>query len=668
MAKKKRQSPSELESAPTAKRAKKAASAMQSTYRPPAGDRQSFLDNRHTLGSSTPLGSAPSTNSSAMAFSGYSDTGMPATHSAPTRGSSGLTLQPHTTSKDMVPQRSIGVMSTSPFASAQPLSSATYHGQAAPTASSKLPPASNAAKPRQPFGVLEKTERKTGFNNGKAFVGRSTVNSLGFSHPIDISKTVFDTCLSQNQRLIVEKALNGESFFFTGAAGTGKSFVLKEIIRIMKDAYKPEELQIMAPTGMAAIELGGWTINAFAGIGLGEGERVDLLKKVKDNPKSRNRWRQAAVLIIDEVSMMSASLFEKLQYIADEVRGKGHGPFGGLQLIMCGDFFQLPPVNNQKHQAPAPVPIGTFPTAAPVFKKYAFESDSWKKCVANTYTLTEIFRQVGDAAFVSMLNEIRVGVVSDATFKALNSCKRSFRPSNPLLPPVRNVVASLEIVNGPTGAWQTKALAPEKAIEPTRLFPKKAAVYQYNETRLRSIAGEQFDFLSIDDKIAGADAALKSLQEHCPAPTKLSLKENAQVILLRNKTQQGLVNGSRGTVVGFHLTEEKKRLPIVRFESSLEEHLIETETWTVEQNGVVMASRVQIPLALAWAISIHKSQGMTISQVEVALNEVFEAGQAYVALSRVTSLAGLVITDDFKREVIRADASVVNFYNSLQRV
>lgn len=659
---------------------------MQSNYRPPAAERQSFLDGRHAFGSSAPVGSAPQTNTSAMAFSGYSETGMPATYSAapPSRTLPASLLQPHSTSKDMVPQRSIGVMATSPFANARPTPSTTFLGASATSSAVKLPPSSisqnsrapsnlnNNSKPRLPYGALDKPDKKTPFNGSKSYVSRSSINTVGMPHPIDTSRIIFDKALSPNQRAIVEKALKGESFFFTGAAGTGKSFVLKEIIRLMKDEYKPEELQIMAPTGMAAIELGGWTINAFAGIGLGEGTPEDLLKKVKENPKSRNRWRQAAVLVIDEVSMLSAGLLEKLEYIADALRTKAHGPFGGLQLIMCGDFYQLPPVVKLTgNNTPAPIATTTFgfPTAAPPApKKYAFESPSWNNCIKHTYTLTEIFRQVGDATFINILNEIRVGRPKEPTLRALRSCIRAKETPRPGFPMSRTAVASVAVSHTSTGAWETKSLAPEKVIEPTRLFAKKYAVQHYNDGRLKSIPGESRPFFATDSKSAGGDAMLKSLQEHCPAPATLLLKENAQVILLRNKATQGLVNGSRGTVTGFAETPDGKVLPLVRFETSPEPVIVDPETWTMEVGGVIMASREQIPLALAWAISIHKAQGMTISQVEVALQDVFEDGQAYVALSRVTSLAGLVITADFDERVIKANPSVENFYNKLQRL
>lgn len=477
---------------------------------------------------------------------------------------------------------------------------------------------------------------------------------------MDLTKVDYSPSLSANQKLIVEKALRGESFFFTGAAGTGKSFVLKEIIRIMKEHYSPEELQIVAPTGMAAVELGGWTINAFAGIGLGEEKIEELEKKVNNNIKSRNRWRQSGVLIIDEVSMLGAALFDKLERIACTVRGRGLGPFGGLQLVMCGDFFQLPPVTKNNSLDP--------PTLAFMekVKKYAFESDQWKACVPNTYTLTEVFRQVGDASFVAMLNEIRLGKPSPATIQALNSRIASSATINSSLS--RGSPASISVTSQ-KGAWQTKELAPAPIIEPTRLFSKKNEVLAYNMQRLRLLPGNTVSMLS-EDKVgeSGNTSALKTLADHCPATRSIEVKIGAQVVLIRNKATLGLVNGSRGTVAGF-VDHAGVTLPLVQFESNDGVPvLIERETWTVEQNGVIMAQRAQVPLTLAWALSIHKSQGMTISEVEVSLDSVFEDGQAYVALSRVTSLEGLKISRPFNPRVIRANDAVLNFYNSLQRV
>lgn len=453
---------------------------------------------------------------------------------------------------------------------------------------------------------------------------------------IDLRQVTLHSSLSSGQRKIVERALAGESFFFTGAAGTGKSFVLKEIIRVLKMHYDDDEVQVVAPTGMAALELGGWTIHSFAGIGLGLEPMDKLKEKVMKNAKSRNRWRQTCVLIVDEVSMLSADLFDKLEYLAQQVRrrgGVGQG-FGGMQLILCGDFFQLPPVMK--------VDRNVISLDDSKNKRYAFQSKNWPNCVTKTYTLKDIFRQVGDNQFIEILNEIRMGKPSDKTMAELQ----------------RRV--------------KGRGMRLNLGMEPTKLFPTKNQVQDWNLEMLKRLEGLVVTYKATCSTLYNDPNSFheKALKESCPAPEQLHLKQGALVVLLRNKKDWDLVNGSRGIVRGFAPPTKpgEQGDPIVEFENRGDLIPVSKERWTIERGDEVVASLEQIPLTLSWALSIHKSQGMTISQIEVSLKDIFEDGQAYVALSRVTSLAGLVITEDFPKTAIRTNPDVVSFYQSLSLV
>jgi ATP-dependent DNA helicase PIF1 len=474
--------------------------------------------------------------------------------------------------------------------------------------------------------------------------------------------------------------MEGNSFFFTGAAGTGKSYALREIIRIMKAFYSAEELQIVAPTGMAALALGGCTIHSFAGIGLGAEDAEYLVDKIKKNRKSLQRWRSVRVLIIDEVSMLSGELLDKLEYIANNVRPRSELPFGGIQIVLCGDFFQLPPIgtnakqqNNQKPIAkasasasfPAKSSAASSPFASMIVVSdnskstnaspassnlFAFSSKSWKRLVKQTFKLTQVFRQIGDLKFVQALNEVREGEVSDQVYQQLINC----------------VGRELPFDHG---------------VEATRLYPTKNQVAMHNSQRLNKITGSVMEYKAQDRSRWPDSPQLKQIRDGCPAPEFLHLKIGAQVVLLKNFPDDELVNGSRGTVTSFvskakteidtedetnpvALSKNTLLLPLVTFENGVT-RLIQSEKWSIVIDDEELASREQIPLDLAWALSIHKSQGMTIAQIEVSLRSVFECGQAYVALSRVTSLEGLKISEHFRKEVIRAHPDVVTFYKSL---
>jgi ATP-dependent DNA helicase PIF1 len=410
--------------------------------------------------------------------------------------------------------------------------------------------------------------------------------------------------LSPEQQRALDAVTAGKSIFFTGCAGTGKSLLLRHIIR----ALPPDTTYVTGTTGLAGSLLGGTTVNAFAGTGRADGLGADFEAVVRSAGRGDSglRWRRASALLIDEMSMMSGQFFDLLEAVARRVRGNNR-PFGGIQLILCGDFHQLPPVSKD-----------------PATRRFAFEAESWGRCVRASVQLTRVFRQ-RDGDFIDILAQIRSGAIPEASLRSL----------------LARCSAPLDLDDG---------------IRPTQLFTHRADVDAINQRELADLPGDAVVFNALDTGNSDALAAA------CPAPRTLRLKLGAQVMLNRNiSARQGLVNGARGVVERF----TPGGMPVVRFAASDAAITISRERWTVRVGGQEAASRAQVPLALAWAVTVHKSQGLTLDRVEVSLDRAFEAGMAYVALSRARSLEGLRIVGGVAGAALRADPKVVDFYSKL---
>ncbi|CAJ0840354.1 8137_t:CDS:2 [Entrophospora sp. SA101] len=382
--------------------------------------------------------------------------------------------------------------------------------------------------------------------------------------------------------LVVNKR---ENVFFTGSAGTGKSLLLLKIIMALKNIYGVEKIAVTATTGIAAVNITGTTLHSFAGIGLGTESTKELIKKIKKSKIHRFQWQTIEALIIDEVSMLDGDLFDKLEAIAQAIRDNNR-PFGGILLIVTGDFFQLPPVSKDRNV------------------KFCYESNSWGKCIKHIIQLSTVFRQK-ESDLIDMLNEIRLGIVTEKTLKIMNRLKLSPQ-------------------------------YPNDGIQATELYSRVDKVTSANLVLLSKIQNKSYIYHAKDYEPTKI-GQLKTLIKGCLAPDKLELKRGAQVMLIKN-INRDLVNGSRGIVVGFYSDATRKSyydgedeimefdqrdeiLPIVRFTENRELVVREAE-WRLETVGnVVLASRRQIPLILAWAISIHKSQGQTLERVKIDLKE-----------------------------------------------
>ncbi|RDW63153.1 DEAD/DEAH box helicase [Aspergillus mulundensis] len=472
--------------------------------------------------------------------------------------------------------------------------------------------------------------------------------------------------LSDEQKHVLKAVVEkGKSIFFTGSAGTGKSVLMREIIKKLRDKYRkePDRIAVTASTGLAACNIEGVTLHSFAGIGLGKEPVPELVKKIKKNQKARNRWLRTKVLVIDEVSMVDGDLFDKLEEIARQIRNNGR-PFGGIQLVVTGDFFQLPPV-PEGHGREA---------------KFSFAAASWNTSIQHTILLTHVFRQ-RDPEFAEMLNEMRLGKLSPRTIQAFRELSRP--------------------------------LDFHDALEATELFPTRVEVDNANSARMGRLSGETMTFNAVDSGSIQDPQFREKLLSNCMAPPTIHLKKGSQVMLIKNM-EETLVNGSIGRVVAFmdeatfdfyvenenDFTGEKlddgdedraarsrkkikgmahpdggikvtRKWPLVCFiqPDGTERHLLcQPESWKIElPNGEVQAQRQQVPLILAWALSIHKAQGQTLQRVKVDLGKVFEKGQAYVALSRATSKAGLQVLRFDPRKVM-VHPKVIEFYQNLVHV
>jgi ATP-dependent DNA helicase PIF1 len=441
--------------------------------------------------------------------------------------------------------------------------------------------------------------------------------------------------LTNEQLTVLDRLLEGDSVFLTGGGGCGKSYLLSVIYNEfpgLKRQYilskNPEgvtklpRIQMCALTGCAALLLGNKakTLHSWAGIGLGKGTISELYVKIRRNQKSMKNWLCTDLLIIDEISMMTAELLDKLNELGKKIRGNKK-PFGGIQILLVGDFYQLPPVNRSDEVT-----------------KFAFDADCWKEIIATSIELTVIQRQK-DETFQRILKEARVGSLTK------ESC---------------------EILRGREGLnWK------ENKIRPTLLFPRRAEVDMINDSNLRALTGRRYTFkakLAYDGKVPhgfsesdeGFQRVIKSFDSDAAYNIELELMVGAQVMLIANIDPDiGLVNGSRGVITSFCPSTE---LPIVEFVNGVRRP-IGTHSWPIEDFEFV--SRIQVPLRLAFAITCHKCQGATLDSALVDIGSgIFEYGQAYVALSRARSIDALFVYD-FDPLSFKAHPKVKEFYKGL---
>lgn len=397
----------------------------------------------------------------------------------------------------------------------------------------------------------------------------------------------------------------GQNVLVTGPAGSGKSLLLSRC-----SARSCGRLSVTASTGIAAMNIGGLTIHSFAGIGRAEGDPQLIAAKVAGNRQKVQLLRELEVLAIDEISMLSGEVFDILDVVLRKVRGErvralAGEPFGGVQLLCFGDFLQLPPVSRPGTPA-----------------RFAFESQAWKAARFRIHIFTRVFRQ-SNQALADAFGRLRVGDI--------------FHPH-------------VEIIAG-----RNNAALPEDGPKPVVIHTRNVDVDRLNCDALSTLPGQPRFYFAED---SGAPLLRERLDRDCLAPAELHLKEGANVMLLANlDTAGGLVNGSMGVVL--HLDPDEVT---VRF-GQRSVVSVRRRRFEIGSQSQVLASRLQFPLRLAYALTAHKSQGLTLDRIVCHLHpsQVFEHGMAYVAVSRVKTLGGLFLRQS-SRTAFRAHPKALAFY------
>ncbi len=399
---------------------------------------------------------------------------------------------------------------------------------------------------------------------------------------------------------------SGASVFLTGAPGAGKTYVLNEFIRQAR--ADGASVAVAASTGIAATHINGTTIHSWSGIGLATALTDNLVKTVRTRRK--RKLQEADILIIDEVSMLHAWLFDMVDRICRIIR-RDERPFGGLQVVLSGDFFQLPPVSVSGRNNDLIAPSAEYLASRERYMRaglnpegFVTESLVWRELNPVVCYLTEQHRQ-DDGQLLNVLTDIREGAVDDGD---------------------RNVLLTR------LGA------IPEPGQQAVNLFPVNRQADALNDLRLFEIKEEPHEYLAESE---GAANLVERLKKNMLAPERLYLKTGAAVMAVRNDTDHQYVNGSLGTVRGF-TTQSQGGWPIVEFENG-NIVTMKPNSWQMQDGDAVLATVKQVPLRCAWAITIHKSQGMTLDRAVMDLRRTFAPGMGYVALSRVEGLDGLYL-------------------------
>lgn len=406
---------------------------------------------------------------------------------------------------------------------------------------------------------------------------------------------------------------NHQNIFITGHAGTGKSYILNMI----KKQFP--KLVITSTTGIAAVNIKGQTIHSWAGVGVCNNTIQKTVEKILSNYSLKKQIQDCKLLAIDEISMLDIKTFEYINEVLKYIRSSDE-PFGGIQVIFIGDFFQLPPVDKKDSNS----------------KKYCFESNLWKDLNLQTILLTKSYRQKEENLITALAN-MRINSLTQEDINLLNT---------------RNNIQD------------------NSAGDILHIFATNIEADNYNNQKFRSLDAQESEFYAIDgiykdnslvEKATNLweENILKRIEQVCNAENKLSLKIGARVMLLINLDfENGLINGSCGNVLDI-----QNDFISICFDNGVTSK-IEKHDFEFYNKDVLIAVRKQFPLRLAYGITIHKSQGMSLDKLAVDCSRIFEEGQAYVAISRIKTLEGLYLYN-FTPKKVMVDGKVVEFYQNL---
>jgi len=389
----------------------------------------------------------------------------------------------------------------------------------------------------------------------------------------------------------------GANVFLTGEPGSGKTHVINEYAAYLRE--HEVEPAVTASTGIAATHIGGFTIHSWSGIGIKRKLEKHDLAGIAANRRIVKRVANASVLIIDEISMLQPETLNMVDAVCRKIKGSSVRessllPFGGMQVILVGDFFQLPPIINNYPSNDEQLSL------AKNNARFCYDSAAWQKAEPVVCYLSEQYRQ-DDVAFLSMLSAIRRNGFSEEHLCHIQTRKINHSDNLSGIP---------------------------------KLFSHNVDVDRVNGEMLANLSGKQWMFSMISQ---GAEALTASLKKGCLSPEKLCLKIGAEVMFTKNSPSGRFVNGTLGVVEDF---DQTSGYPVVRTKNGKRIE-VEPMDWNIEENFKIRATITQLPLRLAWAITVHKSQGMTLDEAVMDLSGVFEYGQGYVALSRVRKLSGL---------------------------
>ena len=418
---------------------------------------------------------------------------------------------------------------------------------------------------------------------------------------------------------------DGKNIFITGSAGTGKSYIIKkffeEFCKKYNLAHRNSSIVKTSTTGCSAVLIGGTTLHSYLGIGTGEKSAIEMIRFIRMNKSLKDRWIELKVLIIDEISMMDADLFDKLEEVSRRIR-KIDKKFGGIQLVLSGDFYQLPFIQNKQKT-----------------KRFCFQSMIWNVIIDKTVNLTKIIRQDNED-FQRVLSKIRVGIVDEDVNEILKS----------------RVNVKLEKKNG---------------IIPTKLYSRRNDVDEINQKKIKKLIDKGNEIIT-SEAITSINKALRSkadLEKYLDRIFKSSqFSKNfkctigSQVMTLVNDKKYNFINGSRGVIKSYNKLKEEFEIQLLDGKIVY----VQKHVWEYPISDTRTITIKQFPLKLAWAITIHKSQGMTIDYLETSIgSSIFEYHQVYVVLSRAKSLEGLKIRT-YDPSKIKVNPIVTEYYKNLK--